>query len=162
MLKLLERYTLREKTIVGLGLLVLIVLGIHAFVIEPYQERVTTVREAIVQQRADLAWMRSAVAGMPTEGAVAGTAQIGTAQISGTLANFINQAVQRLGLSGQLSQISPIGNDEIRMRYSAVDFNRLVSFIAQVNSSGLDIKDIRISAADNPGIVDSSLVLVRR
>jgi type II secretory pathway component PulM len=157
MLKLLERYTLREKTIVGLGLLVLIVLGIHAFVIEPYQERVTTVREAIVQQRADLAWMRSAVAGMPTEGAVAGTAQI-----SGTLANFINQAVQRLGLSGQLSQISPIGNDEIRMRYSAVDFNRLVSFIAQVNSSGLDIKDIRISAADNPGIVDSSLVLVRR
>lgn len=157
MLKLLERYTLREKTIVGLGLLVLIVLGIHAFVIEPYQERVTTVREAIVQQRADLAWMRSAVAGMPTEGAVAGTAQI-----SGTLANFINQAVQRLGLSGQLSQISPIGNDEIRMRYSAVDFNRLVNFIAQVNSSGLDIKDIRISAADNPGIVDSSLVLVRR
>lgn len=157
MLKLLERYTLREKTIVGLGLLVLIVLGIHAFVIEPYQERVATVREAIAQQRADLAWMRSAVAGMPTEGAVAGTAQI-----SGTLANFINQAVQRLGLSGQLSQISPIGNDEIRMRYSAVDFNRLVSFIAQVNSSGLDIKDIRISAADNPGIVDSSLVLVRR
>lgn len=157
MLKLLERYTLREKVIVGVGLLVLIVLGIHAFVIEPYQERVATVREAIAQQRADLAWMRSAVAGLPTEGAVASTAQI-----SGTLANFINQAVQRLGLSGQLSQISPIGNDEIRMRYSAVDFNRLVSFIAQVNSSGLDIKDIRISAADNPGIVDSSLVLVRR
>ncbi len=157
MLKLLERYTLREKAIVGVGVLVLIVLGIHAFVIEPYQERVATVREAIAQQRADLAWMRSAVAGMPTGRAVAGTAQI-----SGTLANFINQAVQRQGLSGQLSQISPIGNDEIRMRYSAVDFNRLVNFIAQVNSSGLDIKDIRISAADNPGIVDSSLVLVRR
>ncbi len=157
MLKLLERYTLREKAIVGVGVLVLIVLGIHAFVIEPYQERVATVREAIAQQRADLAWMRSAVAGMPTGRAVAGTAQI-----SGTLANFINQAVQRQGLSGQLSQISPIGNDEIRMRYSAVDFNRLVNFIAQVNSSGLDIKDIRISAADDPGIVDSSLVLVRR
>jgi type II secretory pathway component PulM len=157
MLKLLERYTLREKAIVGAALLVLIVLGIHAFVIEPYQERIATVREAIAQQRADLAWMRSAVAGMPTGGAAASTTQI-----SGTLANFINQAVQRQGLSGQLSQISPIGNDEIRMRYSAVDFNRLVNFIAQVNSSGLDIKDIRISAADDPGIVDSSLVLVRR
>ena len=157
MLKLLERYTLREKAIVGVALLVLIVLGIHAFVIEPYQERIATVREAIAQQRTDLAWMRSAVAGMPT-----GEAAAGTTQISGTLANFINQAVQSQGLSGQLSQISPIGNDEIRMRYSAVDFNRLVNFIAQVNSSGLDIKDIRISAADDPGIVDSSLVLVRR
>ena len=157
MLKLLERYTLREKAIVGAGLLVVILLGIHAFVIEPYQQRVATVREAIVQQRADLAWMQSAVAGMPTGGTAASSAQI-----SGTLANFINQAVRRQGLSGQLSQISPIGNDEIRMRYSAVDFNQLVKFIAQVNSSGLDIKDIRISAADDPGIVDSSLVLVRR
>ena len=141
----------------GAGLLVVILLGIHAFVIEPYQQRVATVREAIVQQRADLAWMQSAVAGIPTGGTAASSAQI-----SGTLANFINQAVQRQGLSGQLSQISPIGNDEIRMRYSAVDFNKLVKFIAQVNSSGLDIKDIRISAADDPGIVDSSLVLVRR
>lgn len=156
-LKLLERYTLREKAIVAVALLVVIVLGIHAFVIEPYQERVSAVREEIAQQRSDFAWMRSAVTGMPTGGA--GSV---TTQISGTLANFINQAVRRQGLSGQLSQISPIGTDEIRMRYSAVEFNRLVSFIAQVNSSGLDIKDIRITAADDPGIVDSSLVLVRR
>jgi len=157
MLKLLERYTLREKAIVAAALLVVIVIGFHALVIEPYQERASALREEIAQQRTDLAWMRSAVAGMPTGGT--GPA---TAQISGTLANFINQAVRRQGLSGQLSQISPIGNDEIRMRYSAVEFNRLVNFIAQVNSSGLDIKDIRITAADNPGIVDSSLVLVRR
>lgn len=157
MLSLLERYTLREKTIVGLALVVVIALGVHAFMVEPYQERVLTLREQIVQQRSDLAWMRSAVAGMP-----AGEVSAAAPKISGTLANFIDKAVRRQGLSGQLSQMSPIGSDEIRMRYNAVDFNRLVSFIAQVNSNGLDIKDIRISAADNPGVVDSSLVLVRR
>ncbi|MCP4389074.1 MAG: type II secretion system protein M [Gammaproteobacteria bacterium] len=154
---MLERYTLREKTIVGLALVVLLVLGVHALVIEPYQEKLAAVREAIEQQRTDLVWMRSAVAGMPSAGGNATTEQI-----TGTLANFINQAVRRQGLTEQLSDMSPIGSDEVRMRYSAVDFNRLVSFIAQVNSSGLDIKDIRISAADNPGIVDSSLVFVRR
>ncbi len=157
MLSLLERYTLREKAIVGVALVVVLVLGVHAFVIEPYQERISAVREQITQQRADLAWMRSAVSGMP-----AGELSASTPQISGTLANFIDKAVRRQGLAGQLSQMSPIGTDEVRIRYNAVDFNRLVSFIAQVNSSGLDIKDIRISAADNPGIVDSSLVLVRR
>ncbi len=157
MLSLLERYTLREKLIVGIALAVVLGLGVHAFVIEPYQERVSTVREQIAQQRADLAWMNSAVAGMPV-----GELGANAPQISGTLANFIDQAVRRQGLSGQLSQMSPIGSDEVRMRYSAVDFNRLVSFIAQVNANGLDIKDIRISAAENPGIVDSSLVLVRR
>ncbi len=157
MLSMLERYTLREKTIVVLALVVLLVLGVHAIVIEPYQEKLSEVREAIEQQRTDLVWMRSAVAGMPSaEGSAT------TAQISGTLANFVNQAVRRQGLTEQLSDMSPIGSDEVRMRYSAVDFNRLVNFIAQVNSSGLDIKDIRISAADDPGIVDSSLVLVRR
>ncbi len=159
MLSLLERYTLREKLIVAVALAVVLVLGVHALVIEPYQERVSTLREQIAQQRADLAWMNSAVAGMPAGDLGVG---VNAPQISGTLANFIDQAVRRQGLSGQLSQMSPIGSDEVRMRYSAVDFNRLVSFIAQVNANGLDIKDIRISAAENPGVVDSSLVLVRR
>jgi type II secretory pathway component PulM len=157
MLKLLERYTLREKAIVGIGLLVLLVLGVHAMIIEPYQQRVAELRESIEQQRDDLSWMRSAVAGMPATEMTANTAAF-----SGTLANFIDQAVRRQGLSGQLSQMSPIGTDEIRVRYNEVDFNRLVSFIAQVNSSGLEVKDIRISAAENPGVVDSSLILVRR
>ncbi len=157
MLKLLERYTLREKAIVIGAVLVVIALGLHAFLIEPYQLRMAELRDQIEQQRDDLEWMRSAVAKLP-----AGGQATDTAAISGTLANFIDQAVRRQGLSGQLSQMSPVGSDEIRMRYSGVDFNRLVKFIAQVNSSGLDIKDIRISAVDNPGIVDSSIVLVRR
>ena len=157
MLSLLERYTLREKAIVGVALVVVLLLGVHALVVEPYQDRVSAVREQIAQQREDLAWMRSAVAGMP-----AGELGASTSQISGTLANFIDQAVRRQGLAGQLSQMSPIGSDEIRMRYSAVDFNRLIDFIAQVRSSGLEVKDMRISAADDPGIVDSSMVLVRR
>ncbi|MDH3221788.1 MAG: type II secretion system protein M [Gammaproteobacteria bacterium] len=157
MLSLLERATPRERLIVVFALLVVILLGVHAFVIEPYQERAAALRGEIEQQRADLVWMRTTVASLP-----ATEMSENTSEISGTLANFIDQAVRRQGLAGQLSQMSPIGSDEIRMRYNAVDFNRLVNFIAEINSSGLEVKDLRISAADNPGIVDSSLVLVRR
>jgi len=159
MFDFLAQYSLREKAIVAVGLLVLIVVGVHAFVIEPYQQRLTLLRESIEQQNSDLAWMKSTVGRLPPAGA--GSAA-GNQAISGTLANFIDQVVRRQGLSEQLSQISPIGNDEIRMRYVSVDFNRLVSFIAQVNTSGLEIKDIRILPADTPGIVDSNIVLVRR
>ncbi len=157
MLSLLERYTMREKAIVVCAVLVVIALGVHALVIEPYQQRVADLEEQIAQQRDDLDWMRTAVTRLP-----AGGANANTAAISGTLANFVDQAARRLGLSGQLAQMSPIGNDEVRMRYNAVDFNRLLQFIAQVNSSGLEVKDIRISAVENAGFVDSSLVLVRR
>ena len=157
MLDFLAQYSLREKAIVAVALLVVIVIGTHALVIEPYQERYAALQSEIEQQQDDLAWMRSAVSSMPVAGM--GTS---TDEISGTLANFIDQVVRRQGLSEELSQISPIGNDEIRMRYNAVDFNRLVSFIAQVNTSGLEIKNIRILPADIPGIVDSNIVLVRR
>ena len=155
--ELIARLSPRERAIVVIAALVALGIAVHALVVEPYQLRVAELEDAIEQHRTDLAWMRSAVAGMPR----GETADAG-ASISGTLVNFINQAVSRQGLSQQLSQMSPIGDDEIRMRYNAVDFNRLVGFIAQVNSSGLEIKDLRISAADNPGVVDSSLILVRR
>ena len=158
MFSFLAQYSLREKAIVAVALLVVIVLGVHAFVIEPYQERVATLRQDIEQQNSDLVWMKSAAARLPDARVVKSSNKA----ISGTLANFIDQVVRRQGLSAQLSQISPIGSDEIRMRYKAVDFNRLVNFISQINGSGLEVKDIRILPSDIPGIVDSNIVLVRR
>ena len=157
MLSLLDRYTMREKAIVIAAVVIVVLLALHALIVEPYQAREAELREQIEQHREDLNWMRTAVARLPASGP-----SDNAAAISGTLANFIDQAVRTQGLSGQLSQMSPIGSDEIRMRYSGVDFNRLVRFIAQVNTSGLDVKDIRISAVEDPGIVDSSIVLVRR
>ena len=137
MSELLARYSPREKMIVAVALLVMLVIGGHALVIEPYLQRVAALQDEIEQQRADLEWMRSAVARLPNSAMTADSAEI-----SGTLANFIDQAVRRQGLAGQLSQMSPVGEDEIRMRYSAIEFNRLIAFIALVNSSGLAVKVI--------------------
>jgi type II secretory pathway component PulM len=156
MFEFLARYSAREKLIVGLGLVVLTVIILHAQVIEPYQLRLSELQDEVEQRRADLNWMKSAVARIP---AASNTSSV--VAIDGTLANFIDQAVRRQGLTEQLSQMSPVGADEIRMRFAAVDFNRLIAFIAQVNASGLEIKDIRISPGDIAGIVDCNLVLVR-
>ena len=157
MSELLARYSQREKMIVLAALLVIVVIGFHSLVIEPYQMRVVELQEELEQQRADLEWMKSAVANMPSK-----TAASDTVEIDGTLANFVDQAVRSQGLSSKLKQMSPVGTDEIRMRYTAVDFNQLISFIAQVNGSGLDVKDVRITPGEIPGIVDSNVVLMRR
>ena len=159
MFSFLAQYSLREKALVAVALLVVVVLSVHAFVIEPYQARVATLHQDIEQQNTDLVWMKSAVVRLPAASVVNSTSN---QAISGTLANFIDQVVRRQGLNDQLSQISPIGNDEIRMRYKAIDFNRLVGFIAQINTNGLEVKDIRILPSDIPGIVDSHIILVRR
>ena len=156
MSELLARYSLREKMIVLVALVVVTVIGAHALVVEPYQARVASLTDEIEQQRSDLTWMKSAVVRMP-----ATVSPSSTAEITGTLANFIDQAVRRQGLSEQLSQMSPIGTDEIRMRYKAVDFNQRIGFIAEVNSSGLEVQDMRILSSDVPGVVDSHIVLMR-
>ncbi len=156
MSEFLARYSLREKLIVLVAMVVIVVLGVHALVIEPYLARVAALHDEIEQQSTDLVWMKSAVARIP-----AGVTSSSTVSISGTLANFIDQAVRRQGLSDQLSQMSPIGTDEIRMRYKAVDFNQLIGFIAEVNSNGLEVQDLRILASETPGVVDSHIVLMR-
>ncbi len=54
MLDFLAQYSLREKAIVALALLVVIVIGTHALVIAPYQERLVALQSEIEQQSADL------------------------------------------------------------------------------------------------------------
>ena len=155
--KLLARYSPRERLIAGIAALALLGVAIHALVIEPYQLRLRTLHEDLEQQRADLEWMRSAVLRLPVGGVVV----VSDAEIDGSLANFVDQAVRQQGLGNQLASMSPVGDDVIRMRLSAVDFNRLVSLIAGIYSSGLEVRDLRITATDTPGLVDSSIVLFR-
>lgn len=155
--KLLARYSPRERLIVGIAALALLGVSIHALVIEPYQLRLQSLQEELEQQRADLEWMRSAVLRLPVGGVVVAS----DAEIDGTLANFVDQAVRQQGLNSQLASMSPVGDDVIRMRLSAVDFNRLIGLIAGIYSNGLEVRDIRITATDTPGLVDSSIVLFR-
>lgn len=149
---------MREKSIVLLALLVLAGLASHALVIEPYQLRVASVHSALEQKATDLAWMQAAVTKLPATSMPLNT---GASKISGSMANFIDQAVRKQGLSAQLAQMTPVGSDEIRMRYSEVDFNRLINFIALINSGGVEVKDIRISSTEDLGLVDSSIVFQR-
>ena len=155
--KLLARYSPRERLIVAVAAIALLAVAVHALVIEPYQIRAQTLRDDLEQQKADLEWMRTAVQRLPIGGVVVA----GDAEIDGTLASFVDQAVRQQGLSGQLSSITPVGDDVIRMRLSAVDFNRLIGFVARIYSSGLAVRDIRITTTDTPGLVDSNIVLFR-
>ena len=80
-------------------------------------------------------------------------------KFEGSLANLIDKEVRSLGLESTLAQMTPVGQDEIRVRFTGIAFNRLLNFIAQVNGQGLRVKDLRINATDKRADVDSSLVL---
>lgn len=154
MANLMSRYSTREKIIVLVAVVIMSGLSIHALLIEPYQTRKSYLSEQLQQAGSDLRWMKSMLPELPASG----TLQTQTA-ISGSLANLINRIVSQQKLNTFLTQITPKGDDEIRIRFSAMPFEQLIRFVATVNDDGLKVKDLRINAADNPGQVDSSIVL---
>ena len=150
----LSKFSSREKTIVTFAAISLFGLLVHALIIEPYNQTQLELNEALEQGRIDLLWMQSAVVRLPQNNSIT-KASI----FESSLANLIDQEVRSQDLNSFLAQMTPINNDEIRVRYKNINFNRLLNFIAQVNSQGLKVKDLRINATDKAADVDCSLVL---
>ena len=150
----MSRYSNREKIIVFIAFVTMAALAVHALLIEPYQNRKANLREQLEQARIDLRWMKSMLPELPA----GGTLQVQNT-FDGSLANLINRVVSQQKLNSFLAQIAPRGDDEIRVRFSAMPFEELIRFVARLNDDGLKVKDLRINAADNPGQVDSSIVL---
>ena len=156
MLSYLSKLSMREKWIVIAAILVVGVLSIHSLVIEPYQQNFGRVTDAIDQAKIDLLWMQSEVQRLPPS-----TATKKNVSFNGSLANLINQAVASQKLNTYLTQMTPMGESEIRIRYSAIDFNQLITFIATLKERGLIIKDLRINSTSDIATVDSTVVFIK-
>jgi len=153
MLSYLSKLSMREKLIVIMAFVIVFALSIHGLVIEPYQQNLVRVTKQINQAKSDLLWMQSEVQRLPVN--IAAQKKV---SFNGSLANLINQAVASQQLKTYLTQMTPIGDSEIRIRYSAIDFNQLIAFIATLKQRGLIIKDLRINSTSDIATVDSTVV----
>ncbi len=154
MTEFLSRYSARERMIVISGIIILLGIIIHAGLIEPYQQRMVSLEEDLIQSKADLQWMAS------VKPRLIQSSNVGRVKkFNGTLANLINQAVKQQKLGSYLAQMTPRGEDEISVRFKTIPFQQLIVFIAKINEQGLKLKDLRVSAGDNTAQVDSNLVL---
>lgn len=153
MLSYLSKLSIREKLIVITAVVVIGVLSIHGLVIEPYQQNLIQVTENLDQAKSDLLWMQSEVSRLP-----AASTTKKDVSFNGSLANLIDQAVASQKLKTYLTQMTPIGESEIRIRYTGIDFNQLIAFIATLKDRGLIIKDLRINSTSDIATVDSTVV----
>jgi type II secretory pathway component PulM len=149
----LLKLSLRERLILIAAVVVVGVLSIHGLVIEPYQQNFARVTEEIDQAKSDLVWMKTEVQRLPASSAVKQNVSF-----NGSLAKLINQAVASQQLKNYLTQMTPIGDSGIRIRYSAIDFNQLITFIATLKQRGLTIKDLRINSTSDIATVDATVV----
>lgn len=149
----ISKLSIREKLILAVAIFVAFALSLHEWVIVSYQQNSASLSQQIEQAKSDLIWMQNEVRHLP-----AGTMAKATISFNGSLANLINQEVARQSLKTFLTQMTPVGKDEIRVRYSDIDFNQLISFIAILKDRGLMIKGLRINSTSNIAKVDSTVV----
>lgn len=157
MQNLIAKLSLREKLILVVAGSVLLVLLIHGLVIEPYQHSAASLSQQIEQAKSDLKWMQDEVQRLP-----AGNTTKPTVSFSGSLASLINREVAGQNLNSYLTQMTPVDDSEIRIRYAAIDFNQLISFIAGLQDQGLAVKDLHINSTSNNATVDATIIFSKR
>jgi type II secretory pathway component PulM len=155
-MKILERFNRREILILMVGTVVMTGLACDAFIIEPYNDRYTRAAEELSQTKSDLGWVAESVKQISRS-----TIVREADSFTGSLANKLNKIVQSRGLKPNLAQMTPVGDTEVRIRFSKIEFSQFLGLIAACRDSNINIVDFRIDVTAQNSIVDASIVLTR-
>jgi type II secretory pathway component PulM len=145
---------LRERILVSTAVLVVSLLLLHGLLWEPWRTSGQNLKEQIEQTEEDLAWMRQAVTRLPPDVA---RAPVNAGQ--GNLVTRMNRLIGQAQLRGEMKQMKPAGDHEVRLRFEKAAFDRLLNLLREVERQGLLIRELRILPADAPGRVNATLTL---
>jgi type II secretory pathway component PulM len=112
---------------------------------------VTKARERVERRREDLAFI------------VAATPRI-QAQPAARPGESLTIAVDRMahegGLAEKLAAIEPAGNGALRARFAGAPFDSLILLLARLQKErGVEAETASVTASDEPGLVDATLVI---
>lgn len=142
----------RERVILSLALLTVMVIFVDTFVVQGINSQSKLLDEKIEQAREDLIWMRSAVNRLPDS-----TKPVNKVS-SGRIVNFIDRQISKQGLKKNMLQMTPVKDHSVRLKLTDVDFNRLLNFFTAIEKS-VFIQEVRLLPGESQGIVNASLLL---
>jgi general secretion pathway protein M len=161
MQKLKDRFNAlqpRERVIVIAGA-ALVVLMVIYMALSPLYSAVNAQAKRVEQKEGDLAWLRS-VAGEVS--VLSANAPTHPGPSSESLVVLIDRAARECGLGASLTGQTPNGENGIRVRLEAAEFDKLMvclGTLQQVHS--VDVESASIDRTGKPGLVNANLVLTR-
>jgi len=146
----------REQWILITATLLLLLLGLHGLIWQPWQDARVQLEEEIAQRRDDLAWMQQAATRLP-----AGQRSGQTLRASGNLITMMNQLLVKARLRESMKQMKPVSEREVRLRFEKSSFDRLLRLLGEIERQGLSIRELRLLPGDESGRVNATLVVHR-
>lgn len=150
----------RERVMVGGGVALVALVLIYMLALAPFYGAVAARGKRVAQKEGDLAWMRNVAGEMMALSAHAPA----TAAAPGdeSLVVLIDRAARECGLSGALTGQTPTGDQGIRVRLEAAEFDKLMVCLGNLQQvHAVSIESATIDRTARPGLVNASLVLQR-
>jgi general secretion pathway protein M len=149
----------RERVIVLVGSVVVLLTVLYLGVIEPVITAHTNRIAALASSRATAAQLEAASAAVAGAGPKSGTAQAGRGM---SLLAAIDQSTRAGTLGKAPASMQPEGDHEVKVRFEDVPFDSLVRWMAELQTKyGVSVQALDIEAQSGAGLVNARLSLNR-
>lgn len=149
----------RDRRILAIGGLFVVVAVFYSFLWEPLQARNAKYHQQIQEQRQLLQWMQERGAEAkrlmtrsPTPGA--------KPKREGSLLSLVDRLAKKAGLGDGLKRVEPVGKTGVRVWIEDVEFSRLINWLNTLSSQhGAEADNAVIDRGDMPGRVNARILV---
>lgn len=144
----------RERRLVAWGGAALVLFLIYALFWAPMRADLERLRASVPQNQTKLALMRA-----QAQEVAQLRARAPSATPSGNLLSTVEQSAMNRGLRQSMSRIEPEGANAARVTFEEVNFNSLVSWLADLQKQGVRVENANLQRRPEAGLVSARLVL---
>ncbi len=155
-----QRLNDREHWMVGGSAVLVMMLLFYTLAWQPFQAKLTGLRQAVAQQRKELAWMRQAateIKRLENTGAASQTPRVGDGR---SLLTLVDQTAKTAGLGTAVKRVEPQGEDKLRVQLEQVSFDKVILWLGTLKQAhGVNIVNAVIDRQTDNGQVNARLTL---
>lgn len=154
-----QQLSLREKRLVIVTSIIVMITLVYFAIWEPLQDGIQTSRVRVKAQHDTLVQMREQAA--EARQLLATQRQAGTAsRSSGSLLVIIERTAQQKNLKSRLQKVQPEGQDSVRVWVENASFDLLIDWLALLeNKNTIYVSEIIIEKQKEPGRINSRILL---
>ncbi len=152
-----QNLALREKQILALGALVVLLFVLYEIIWSPFTNKISSMRTEVQTNQKLLKWMQNADQLIQT---LTKNSKTKSSQLTGSLLSLMQTEVNKSTLASHVTQLRQGENDSVQMNFQKVDFDALIIFLTDLaNRYGLIVSQVTITPTHLPGEVMADVVV---
>jgi len=151
----------RERRIVIVGSVAVMLTLIYLLVVEPLITHMQDLDSSVSKQTELLLWMQGSEQQVSNLRAHSGSANQSISS-GGSLLALVDQTAKRSKLSSAIKRVEPEGNEGVRIWLEQAPFDNVLRWLVKIQKSdGVEVSRISIEQQDSTGIVNTRISLKR-